>query len=69
METITLRTIFTTRCDADRRIQHVAHVIERRTCTRRHTDRMIQRGTADTMAALVEKLRARGLPTTDDGWK
>jgi hypothetical protein len=66
---IQVRTVFTVRCNAERRMEHVAHILERRTDDRRHHDRVVKRGIAATMAELLGKLRDRGLPTSDDGWK
>lgn len=63
---ISYRTVFTTRADADRRLQHVAHVIERRTSIRRNIDRLLAVGTASTMAELQAKLALRGLPTSGE---
>lgn len=61
---ISYRTVFTTRADADRRLQHVAHVIEQRKSVRRQIDRLLAVGTAPTMAELQAKLAVRGYPTT-----
>ena len=65
------RTVFTTRVNGDRRLEHVGHVIERRVFVRREEDRLkafesehlIARGSAATLAELQAKLAARGYPT------
>ncbi len=63
--TTSLRTVFTPCITADRRMEHMAHVLqERRTTTRRLADRLIARGQDETMAGLQAKLAQRGYPTT-----
>lgn len=60
---MSLRTVMTTRCDADRRIQFVAHVMqERRSALRREADILVAVGTDSTLPGLLAKLSARGYP-------
>lgn len=59
---MSLQTIITSRATADRRMQFVAHVIDRRSSVRREADRLVARGNADTMPELLAKLSARGYP-------
>jgi hypothetical protein len=59
---MSLQTTITTRVTADRRLEYVAHVIDRRTFDRREPDRLVARGYDETMAGLLAKLSARGYP-------